>query len=976
MVAADASPVLLATAPDAVRWLRARVGGTLRIDSREVQPGDGFIAWPGAAVDGRAFVADAFARGAAACLVEQSGVEAFDFGDRPVAACAGLKAATGLIAAEWFAAPTTQLDVLAVTGTNGKTTTAWWLAQALGRVGRRCGLVGTLGTGVPPDVVANGLTTPDPVLLQRVFRDFVDGGMAACAIEASSIGVAERRLDGSRIRVALFTNFTQDHLDYHGDMAAYWAAKSALFDWPGLQAAVINIDDAQGAALAARLSLDRWTYSADGHPAARLRAEAIGHGDDGLGFTVVEADERHVLCSGAIGQYNVANLLAVIGGLRALGISLTDAVAACAGLLPVPGRMERVARAGQPLVAVDYAHTPDALDKALAALRPVALARGGRLVCLFGCGGGRDQAKRPAMAAIAARGADIVWLTSDNPRHEDPAAILAQAGAGLPAGTASRIEIDRAVAIAAAIDEARPQDVVLVAGKGHETYQEVAGRRLPFSDREQVEAALDRRAASRLPPSATPSPNSMTLSRSMMTLQQAFAWTGGTRLVGNGELPIARIHTDTRTLQPGDLFVALRGERYDANDFLADARASGAVAAIAHGGLEAAGLQGIEVPDSRAALAALAAGWRQRFALPLVAVTGSNGKTTVTQMVASILRAAHGDDAFATQGNFNNDIGVPLTLLRLREHHRAGVVELGMNHPGEIAVLAHIAQPTVALVNNAQREHQEFMHTVEAVAHENGSVLSSLPDSGCAVLPAGDEFTPLWRSLAGQRTCLTFAETAADGADLWLRSADWLGDAWAVTAATPSGDIAFRLAVAGRHNLLNALAASACALAAGVSPQDVAAGLAAFQPVKGRSRAVQLTLAGKPLTLIDDSYNANPDSVRAAIDVLASLPGPRLLVLGDMGEVGDQGPAFHAEAGAHAAARGIETVYTLGALCASVGGAARHFDSYAALEAAVLAVLPQTASVLVKGSRFMQMERAVQAIEAQAAAGAQGASAC
>ena len=460
----------------------------------------------------------------------------------------------------------------------------------------------------------------------------------------------------------------------------------------------------------------------------------------------------------------------------------------------------------------------------------------------------------------------------------------------------------------------------------------------------------------------------MTLASPMMTLDQAFAWTGGNRLVGNGALPIARVHTDTRSLQPGDLFVALRGERYDANDFLADARASGAVAAIAHGGLEAAGLQGVEVPDSRAALAALAAGWRQQFALPLVAVTGSNGKTTVTQMVAAVLRAAHGEAAFATQGNFNNDIGVPLTLLRLRAGHRAGVVELGMNHPGEIAVLAHIAQPTVALVNNAQREHQEFMHTVEAVAHENGSVIAALPDSGCAVFPAGDTFTPLWRSLAGRRRTLTFAATAEEGADLWLRSAAWQGDAWAVVAATPAGDIAFRLAVAGRHNLSNALAAAACALAAGVAPAAIAAGLAAFVPVKGRSRAASLVVDGRPLTLVDDSYNANPDSVRAAIEVLASLPGPRLLVLGDMGEVGDQGPAFHAEAGAHAASCGIENVFTLGALCASVGGAARHFASYAALEAALLALLPQVSSVLVKGSRFMQMERAVQAVEARAAA--------
>jgi len=495
---------LLASAPEAVRWLRACVPGTLRIDSREVRPGDGFIAWPGAAVDGRAFVADAFARGAAACLVEQAGVEAFDFGGQTnVATCADLKAATGLIAAEWFDHPSAQLDLLAVTGTNGKTTTAWWLAQALARAGRACGLVGTLGTGVPPQVVSNGLTTPDPVLLQRVLRGFADDGLKACAIEASSIGIAEHRLDGSRIRVALFTNFTQDHLDYHADMQAYWLAKSALFDWPGLRSAVVNLDDPQGAALAARLPLDVWTYSATGATGARLRAEDIGHGEGGgLRFTLVEADARHTLQTGAIGHYNIANLLAVVGGLRSLGVPLADAVAACNGLDPVPGRMERFARAGQPLVAVDYAHTPDALDQALRALRPLAESRGGRLVCVFGCGGGRDAAKRPLMGAIAARAADQVWITSDNPRHEDPDAIVMQIVAGLPDGSLTRIEPDRADAIADAIAEAGPQDVILVAGKGHETYQETAGSRVPFSDREQVEAALQRRADS-LPPSAT-----------------------------------------------------------------------------------------------------------------------------------------------------------------------------------------------------------------------------------------------------------------------------------------------------------------------------------------------------------------------------------------------------------------------------------------------------------------------------------------
>ncbi|MBO9515388.1 MAG: UDP-N-acetylmuramoyl-tripeptide--D-alanyl-D-alanine ligase [Variovorax sp.] len=460
----------------------------------------------------------------------------------------------------------------------------------------------------------------------------------------------------------------------------------------------------------------------------------------------------------------------------------------------------------------------------------------------------------------------------------------------------------------------------------------------------------------------------------MMILAQAHAWIPGSRLVGDPATPIVRVHTDTRTLAAGDLFVALKGERFDANRFLADAKARGAVAAVAHGGLEAAGLPGLEVSDTLAALGALAAGWRSQFELPLIAVTGSNGKTTVTQMIASILRVASGEGALATAGNFNNEIGVPLTLLRLQPRHQRAVVELGMNHPGEIARLAAIARPTIALVNNAQREHQEFMATVEAVARENASVFSALPDGGTAVFPFGDEFTPLWQAIAREgatRRSLTFGEHP--DADIALAAAEWQHGAWQFEARTPVGDVRCALRIAGRHNVVNALAAIACALASGVSPERIGEGLAAFEPVKGRSKASELRLAdGRTVTLVDDTYNANPDSMRAAIDVLASLPGPRVLVIGDMGEVGDQGPQFHSEVGAWARERGIETVLALGresahsvaAYGTPAHGEARHFDDIEALNAAVLACLPQTASILVKGSRFMQMERVVQAVAA------------
>ena len=494
---------LLQSVHDAVAWLRERVTGTLQTDSRQIRPGDGFIAWPGAATDGRAHIGDALSRGAVACLVEHEGVEAFALQGLPVAALHGLKAATGLIAADWFDQPTQRLDVLAVTGTNGKTSTSWWLAEALNVLSKHelatqggCALVGTLGMGTPPALTSTGMTTPDPVRLQRAFQQFADAGRTACAIEASSIGLAEHRMAGTRIRVALFTNFTQDHLDYHPGMAAYWQAKSVLFDWPGLQAAVVNIDDARGAELHATLAdrlLDLWGVSITGP--ARLAARDISMGEGGLRFTVAEGVHTHVLQTRVIGHYNVSNLLGVLAGLRALGVPLQHALYACAQLSPVPGRMEQIHHPGQPLVAVDYAHTPDALDKALQALRPIAQERGGQLWCVFGCGGDRDAGKRPLMGAVAQHHADRVVVTSDNPRSEDPAAILHQILQGTIAGNTVRAEPDRAAAIALAIAEAAPADVVLIAGKGHEDTQETAGVRLPFSDMAHAQTALQARGA-------------------------------------------------------------------------------------------------------------------------------------------------------------------------------------------------------------------------------------------------------------------------------------------------------------------------------------------------------------------------------------------------------------------------------------------------------------------------------------------------
>ncbi|MFO1341408.1 MAG: UDP-N-acetylmuramoyl-L-alanyl-D-glutamate--2,6-diaminopimelate ligase [Burkholderiaceae bacterium] len=498
--------------PDAAaRWLSSWVTGALRTDSRLVQPGDAFIAWPGYASDGRQYVKQALDSGAATCLVEHEGVEAFGFEDARVASLPQLKAATGLIASAYYRQPSGALNVVATTGTNGKTSTAWWTAQCLSQLGARCGVVGTLGIGEPPRVGGageqhakihfTGLTTPDPVVLQQGFRRMVDEGYKACAIEASSIGIVEHRLAGTAIDVALFTNFTRDHLDYHGSMDAYWAAKRELFAWPGLRAAVINVDDEQGARLVGDLAGKGpalWTVSTRGD--ARLRAEEIGYRDGGLAFDVVEGIQRASLATGLIGDYNVSNLLVVLGGLRALGVPLAMAASVAERVTPVPGRMQRVGVTlsdNEPELVVDYAHTPDALEKVLAALRPLADARGGGLWCVFGCGGNRDATKRPLMGEIAARLADRVVVTSDNPRREPAKDILDQIVAGIPHAAATmktQVEVDRRIAILQTVASAGPKDVVLIAGKGHEDYQEIAGVKHPFSDAVEAAAALAARS--------------------------------------------------------------------------------------------------------------------------------------------------------------------------------------------------------------------------------------------------------------------------------------------------------------------------------------------------------------------------------------------------------------------------------------------------------------------------------------------------
>lgn len=444
------------------------------------------------------------------------------------------------------------------------------------------------------------------------------------------------------------------------------------------------------------------------------------------------------------------------------------------------------------------------------------------------------------------------------------------------------------------------------------------------------------------------------------SLHELQSWISGASVTADTEF--TGVTTDSRSVSPGMLFIALRGERFDAHDFIADVVAKGAAAVVVEHLPQGVNVPALLVPDTRVALGEIACHWRRQFSMPVIGVAGSNGKTTVKEMIASILAAMVGEQhCLATRGNFNNDIGVPLTVLRMDAVHRAAVIELGMNHPGEIALLASIAQPTLGLVNNAQREHQEFMASVAAVAQENGAVISTLPANGIAVFPADDPYAPLWREYAtqsGQRKIMTFGFSADADVTCTYQPNEFGSD---LSVCAGQQHFSIRLAAAGIHNVRNALAAVACSLAIGINPEAIIRGLESFLPVSGR---LQRKTARNGAIVIDDTYNANPDSVRAAIDVLAQAPSPRVLILGDMGEVGNEGRQFHEEIGIHARDRGIEHVWTLGVLAchtaSAFGARAKHFEDIAALNDAVDACVAANATVLVKGSRFMRMERTVQ----------------
>ncbi len=960
-------------------------------DSRRAGPGCLFVAVPGGQQDGSRFATAAVAQGAVAVVAgEAAALDAAELGV-PVLRVASPRRAMGLLASRVHGDPSATLRVLAVTGTNGKSTTAILAAQLLCAAGIRAAALGTLGLWTPEGLEPGGLTTPDASDLQRTFAHLRARGFDAVLIEASSHALDQERLVGTRLHAIAWTNLTMDHLDYHGDMASYGAAKRRLFeefDVP-VDRAFANVDDVAVAAVVDAGIATGWSFAGD--PRAALQIAGLDVARAGLALQLCRPGQPPLRLRVPLhGRHNAENLVAAVSLVQTLGVTDEAIVAACASLRAPAGRLEAVDNDLGALVLVDYAHTPDALDHVLAVAREL-VDEGGKLVVVFGCGGDRDRGKRPLMGGVAARRADLVLVTSDNPRSEPPLAIAEaalngalQAGAlllktlvpstlaQLGATAGALLDVDRDAAIRRAVGVLGAGDVLVVAGKGHETTQTIGSEVLPFSDVEVLRRWLAMRSAAGARPTT-----SGAASTSASTSDERPQWSGdaaaaacGGALVVTGARVGDGVGTDSRAVAPGSIFLALSGERFDGHAFVEGALRAGAAGVVVQRDRSDAaaatarnlGAFVVGVDDTLVALGDLARSWRRRQAATVVGITGSNGKTSTKELTALCL-AAFGP-TMATHANHNNRIGVPQTLFRLRAEHRFAVVEMGMSEPGEIAELARIAEPTIGLVTSIGEAHLERLGSIEAIAEEKAALLRALPAHGVAIAPAG--VAALEPQLQHVRARL-IRFGAAPGAQVRLASAiEVAGDVQRFEADVLGKRVRVALPALGRHMVDNALAALALAAVLGDNLEAAARQIANYQPVGQRMRPLRL---GERLVL-EDCYNANPTSVEAALRTLATCTRPRVAVLGEMRELGPASEALHRRVAQ--AAGETELLVAIGPHADAMVQAAaeraipaRAFggDDIEAAAAVALHAAGAGGTILVKGSRGARLERVVEAMK-------------
>lgn len=943
-------------------------------DSRRVTPGSLFMAREGWFVDSHAFIPDAIGRGAVGVIVMRD--DAVDAScPVPVYRAGHEDRDLGLLADRFFGAPTESLRVYAITGTNGKTSVAWMLEHLLRSVGERPAVMGTVAHRFEGQTIPARNTTPDGLTIHGFARDVVDAGATALVMEASSHGLELERVAGVVFDVVGFTNLSVDHLDFHETIDAYRAAKHQLFTTcldasrsrGAHTVAVARVDDDEGRrALEVTTADEALTVATTGESADVVLTPVSARVAEGMTFDATACGRSERVVAPLVGLHNLENLAVAAGMVAAThGDAVHQALERMTTFSGVPGRFERaVAQRGSASpVFVDYAHSPDAVARATRAFADA----GEAPVVVVGAGGDRDASKRPAMARAALDGASHVVLTSDNPRSESPAAILAEMGAGVPSSDAPRVTVierrDEAIAFAIERADGAP---VLVLGKGHETYQEIAGRRFAFDDREEARRVLAGRASGRRF-------GDVALLAGWSIERLAAACDG--RIAHRApSRPLGPLSTDTRSLAPGDVFVALRGDRFDGHRFVNAAVERGASAVVVDDAAVSAGLpvSAVVVDDTHVALqriagAVLDAARARRDGCAVIGVTGSNGKTTTKELIAAIARAA-GVITLATPGNLNNHIGLPLTVGRLAAGDRLAVLEMGANAPNDIYELAAIARHEVAVLTSIGLAHVEGFGGVDGIRTAKAGIATGAPPR-VLVMPHDEASHPIFVQGIDPETQVVTVGVTPD-ATIEVRRAladgpvELVGhgvlDGWSVEVAC---------VLPGLHNALNlasalaAVAASATTSAAlidGMPDNDVII-RAASQITLPHGRLRRMQVAGR--VLVDDAYNANPSSVRASLGLLAEASGPRIAVLGDMLELGDVAEVLHRETGEFAASC-ADLVVGVGPLSRTIVDGARgveaiHVDTAEEAVDVVAGRAPRGATVWLKGSRAIGLERMV-----------------
>lgn len=961
-------------APDRDALIRAELSPeaeTMRItglcaDSRKVQRGNLFVAMAGTQTDGAGFIANAIQAGAVAVLTDDS-VD-IDPASMPVPhiRSSNPRRALALLAARFF--PRQPSTIVAITGTAGKTSVANFTAQIFQSAGLRSASIGTLGVIVDGQVNYGGLTTPDPVSLHKTLDRLSREGVNHVALEASSHGLDQHRLDGVRLTAGAFTNLGRDHMDYHATEEEYFAAKTRLASQllPKGAPFVVNIDAPWG---------NRAAELADG---AELRVMRLGQ-DISLSERSVQDGKtgpQQVLTVGFFGQQKqiilpLPGTFQVDNALMAAGLAISckmdpdAALNALEKLKGVSGRLEPVNMQGMPgQIFVDYAHKPDALRSTLEALRPYPKRL---LMVIVGAGGDRDQGKRPLMGAAAQDIADLVIVTDDNPRSENPAQIRSEVLAAAPRA----IEIaDRRKAIQKAVSIMTAGDVLIVAGKGHEQGQIVGDTVMPFSDHEEIAKALAERKSSQI---ISTDERAFPQGAPLWTFAELEATMGG-RLFGSQPKAVYGISIDSRTTQPGDLFFAIKGDNFDGHDFVTKSFRQGAsLAIVGEDKLPALGRTAgpfLVVADVLEALQKLGMAARARSEARIVAVTGSVGKTSTKELLATGLSAE--GRVHASIKSFNNHWGVPLSLARMPLDAQFGVFEIGMNHAGEIEPLVKMVRPHVAIITTIAPVHLEFFDSVDGIAAAKAEIFAGLESGGTAILNSDNSYFEFLKSEA-EKAWAGRVISFGSGSAAEARLTDFvLSDAGSIVAANISGhELTFAMPTSGRYLAENTMAVLATADALGANTDLVADALSGFQLMSGRGARETLALQAGSYTLIDESYNANPASMAASIGMLGELRtnGRKIVVLGDMLELGSDAPQLHADLASAINGTNIDRVLLCGPQMKALWELLpeERKVTYAAtsrdLMAPLLAEIASSDVVMVKGSLGMAMSTLVETLK-------------